>query len=477
MRILVLLHRWLGVGFCLLFAMWFASGIVMHFVPFPAMTEAARFSALSPIDVAQVRLGPRQAVSASGLASAQRVRLVQRIDGPLYIVSDARRSMAIRADDGTDGSVGSDSLALKIADAHARRRGVDASQAAFVALVDRDQWTVSGEYDGHRPLYLIALNDPAGTELYVSSQTGEVVLETTHHQRAWNYLGSVAHWIYPTILRSHPAAWSQIVWTLSLVALFTVVLGLLLGILRLRVTRAGIGSPFRGWQAWHHILGLLTSTFLLAWIFSGWLSMDNGLLFSDGRPSRTEGIAVDWDRLGGNSRALSAGAVEVEWFAWGDRLYRRERTGFDSQSMAAIDAASEPAPPLRSYLTTQEIDSVIQRGEAGCAAPIMVGSEDAYPVTSSLPGAPIYRSMCGDVWVQVDGATGMLVERLDSSRRIYRWLYTALHTMNFPVLFRHPGVRSGLIVALCAIGFVFSITGAVIGWRRLRFRFPSLASP
>jgi len=287
----------------------------------------------------------------------------------------------------------------------------------------------------------------------------------------------VAHWIYPTILRSHPVAWSQMVWTLSLVALFTAVLGSLLGILRVQVTRAGIGSPFRGWQAWHHILGLLTSTFLLTWIFSGWLSLDNGLLFSDGRSSRAEGIAVDWGRLGGNSRSLSAGAVEVEWFAWGDRLYRRERTGVDTQSMVAIDTASETSQPPRSDLTTQEIDSVIQRSEAGCAAPIVVGSGDSYPVTSSLPGAPVYRSVCGDVWVQVDGATGVLMERLDSSRRIYRWLYTALHTMNFPVLLRHPGVRSGLIVAFCAIGFVFSITGAVIGWRRLRFRFQNQALP
>jgi hypothetical protein len=475
MRILVLLHRWLGVGFCLLFAMWFASGIVMHFVPFPAMTEAARFSALSPIDVAQVGLGPQQAVSASGLASAPRVRLVQRIDGPIYIVSDARRSMAIRAEDGADASVGSDSLALKIADAHARRSGIDALHAALVAVVDIDQWTVSGEYDGHRPLYLMALNDPAATELYVSSRTGEVVLETTHHQRAWNYLGSVAHWIYPTLLRSHPAAWSRMMWTLSLVALFTAVLGLLLGILRLKVARAGIGSPFRGWQAWHHILGLLASTFLLTWIFSGWLSMDNGLLFSDGRSSRSEGIAVGWDRLGGNSRSWSAAAVEVEWFAWGDRLYQRERTGFDSQSMVEIDAASYRSQPERSYLTTQEIDAVIERSEAGCAAPIVVGSADSYPVTSSLPGGSVYRSMCGDVWVQVDGANGMLMERLDSSRRIYRWLYTALHTMNFPLLLRHPAVRSGLIVVLCATGFVFSITGAMIGWRRLRSRFPNRA--
>ena len=36
MRVLAALHRWWGVAFCLLFAMWFASGIVMHFVPYPA---------------------------------------------------------------------------------------------------------------------------------------------------------------------------------------------------------------------------------------------------------------------------------------------------------------------------------------------------------------------------------------------------------------------------------------------------------
>src|ERR1700743_3032579 len=39
MRALATLHRWWGVAFCLLFAMWFASGIVMHFVPFPARSE------------------------------------------------------------------------------------------------------------------------------------------------------------------------------------------------------------------------------------------------------------------------------------------------------------------------------------------------------------------------------------------------------------------------------------------------------
>ena len=40
MRALTLLHRWLAVPLAPLFAMWFASGVVMHFVPYPALSEA-----------------------------------------------------------------------------------------------------------------------------------------------------------------------------------------------------------------------------------------------------------------------------------------------------------------------------------------------------------------------------------------------------------------------------------------------------
>ena len=39
---------------------------------------------------------------------------------------------------------------------------------------------------------------------------------------------------------------------------------------------------------------------------------------------------------------------------------------------------------------------------------------------------------------------------------------------DFPTLLAHPVLRTLLIVGLCALGFAFSITGVVIGWRRLR---------
>jgi hypothetical protein len=473
MKALILLHRWLGVGFCLLFAMWFASGIVMHFVPFPSLTEAARFAGLLPIDVSRVRHGPDEAVAASRIQAARRVRLLQRTDGPVYIVTGASKPAAVYAADLSDAAVASEATALEIAKAHARQRGLEATRAVVVALADYDQWSVPNGYDDHRPLYRVALNDPSGTELYVSSITGEVVLDTTRYERGWNYLGSVVHWIYPTVLRRNWAAWDKVVWTLSLIALFVAATGVMLGVIRLQVSRGGVASPFRGWHAWHHILGLFTATFVVTWIFSGWLSMDHGLLFSRGRLSDTEAATIartpDWKSLAGDEISIPASAKKVEWFAFGERFYKRERTGVDSQSISAIGSDPGNPQPGRRYLTAEEVDTFVQRIASNCAAPFVVGAGDNYRAVSLIPGALVYRSVCGEVWFQVDGATGRVLERLDASRRAYRWVYTALHTLDFPILFAHPRVRSTLIVGLCAIGFAFSL----IGWRRLRFHFPS----
>ena len=200
---------------------------------------------------------------------------------------------AVRADDLTNASIKSAPLARTIAEAAARQRGQNTSQAALVDLANYDQWTVPNGFDRHRPLYRIALNDNAGTELYVSSVTGEVVLDTTRRERAWNYVGSVTHWIYPTILRSSHGAWDITVWSLSLVALIATISGSILGILRAKIARWRIVSPYSGWQKWHHVLGLACMTFVvLTWIFSGWLSMDHGRLFSTGKLSAAEAAAI-----------------------------------------------------------------------------------------------------------------------------------------------------------------------------------------
>ena len=194
-RALATLHRWWGVAFCLLFAMWFASGIVMHFVPYPARSEAAY---------------------------------------PTLI---------------------------------------DSSHAS-TEIIDYDQWTVAGNFDRDRPLKRIALNDAAGTEIYVSIASGTVVLMTTRWQRVANYAGSIPHWLYETNLRHHRRAWVALVWWLSLIATIGAALGVILGLLSLKKAK-----PYGGMHRWHHITGLIFAPFLLTWIFSGFLSMDDGSLF------------------------------------------------------------------------------------------------------------------------------------------------------------------------------------------------------
>jgi hypothetical protein len=472
MNAIVLLHRWLGIAFCLLFAMWFATGIVMHFVPFPSLTETERFAGLAPAEVGEAVMAVADAVAASGIADATRVRLIRRSDGPVYVASGPSRLRAVRASDGRDASVSSPEVVLAIAQAHARQRGLDAAHAAIVARADYDQWSVPNGFDRHRPLFRVALGDVAGTEVYVSSLTGEVVLDTTRSERGWNLAGSVLHWIYPTVLRSNWALWDGVVWTLSLLALIAAVLGAVLGVVRLRFRERQISSPYRGWHALHHIIGLIATIFVLTWIFSGWLSMDHGRLFSRGQVTAAEAGVTnalpDWKTaVAFDRKPISSAAGEVEWLGFNGAVYRRERIGLDKQVLVRPDDREA------GVFSTQEVASLMMRLAAGCGAPSIVAVNDDYPAQSIVPGAPVYRSRCGDLWFDIDGADGSVLQRLDASRRAYRWVYSALHTLDFPILVAHPRWRDVLIVGLCALGLVFSITGMVIGWRRLRLSFAS----
>jgi len=272
----------------------------MHFVQFPALSESERVAGLLPIDLMRVGHSPAEAVAASKIADVMRIRLVERSDGPVYLVSGSSAVKALRADDLGDGTVRSAQLAgiLATSDVTKDVRSVDARVAVEIFS---DQWTVAQQYDQYRPLYRVALEDRPGTEVYVSATTGEVVLKTTRRQRWWNYAGSVAHWIYPTALRSHPGLWAALLWWLALLAMIGAGLGAVIGTLRIDLTGRRPVSPYCGWHAWHHWLGLCCMVFVLTWIFSGWLSMDDGQIFSTGRPTTTQGRVIagdpDWQNL------------------------------------------------------------------------------------------------------------------------------------------------------------------------------------
>jgi PepSY-associated TM region len=471
MRLLATLHRWWGVAFCLLFAMWFASGIVMHFVPFPARLGADHSPGRVAIDRDQVAHGPAQAVAASGIRNVTRVRLVGRHDGPVYFVFGPSAARVLPAADLAEGGVRSASTALDMALSGARSLGLDVSRAGAAEQTPYDQWTVSGEFNADRPLYRVAINDADGTELYVSSKTGAVVLITTLKARALNYFGGVVHWLYPSALRRHALAWNAMMWWLSLAATIGAVIGVVIGLLRL--TQAGRGAtPYRGLQAWHHWLGLAFAPFILSWIFSGFLSMADARLSSTSA-SPAEALALAgapaWDRLApGALDGITASASEIEWFALAGHIYRRERGAVGAQRISLAAPETDVAQSPRAFLGADEIDFAAKQLGRDCGHAAAVGAADPYRATPQLPEAPVFRIVCGKVWYEIDGAIGALVSRLDPARRVYRWLFAGLHTLDFPWLRSRPPLRTAIIVALCLCGFGFSLSGVVLAWRRVK---------
>jgi len=471
-RALASLHRWLAIPLAPLFAMWFASGIVMHAVPFPRLTETERIAGLVPLDPSPVIRGPAEAVAASGRADAMRVRLIRRSDGPVYVVDGRSASVALHADDLSNARVTAPELARAIALAHARQRGLGPDAAHAAQVVALDQWTVAGGLDRHRPLYRVALDDETGTELYVSSATGEVVCDTTRRERWWNALGSIPHWIYPTALRSRPRIWSTVLWTLSLAGSIAALAGSALGIVRLGRQAGRLVTPYRGWHAWHHLGGLVCMPFVLAWMLSGWLSMDDGRLFPGGTLTSAEAAVLieapapdAWPRLA--PRPIAGPASETEWFWLNGTLYQRDRVAAGRQRLSIADSGALSWVPHGDALTSSEITALAHRLSPYCATATVDTGTDAYALAAPMPGAPTYRVTCGDTWFDLDAANGAVLQRLDPSRRVYRWLYRALHTWDVPVLTAHPALHGALMILLCGCGIAFSLTGCAIGWQRL----------
>ena len=60
-RALIFVHRWLGVALCVVFLLWFPSGIGMMYWDFPGVTDADRLEHSPNLDVARIRLSPAEA--------------------------------------------------------------------------------------------------------------------------------------------------------------------------------------------------------------------------------------------------------------------------------------------------------------------------------------------------------------------------------------------------------------------------------
>ncbi|WP_340642771.1 PepSY domain-containing protein [Rhodocyclus gracilis] len=510
MRWLHLTHRWLGVGLGLVVLLWCVSGVVMLFVARPQLTEAERLRALPALALQVPGVTPLAAWQALALPGwPEVVRVNRTAAGPTYHFLAGGRWWAVAATDGTPrppvsaeeataiaqnfrlatvaaGLSPSSAPASAVAGSPFRTKAsektgeaVGASANATVVELTRDQWTVYKRFDAWRPFYRVEIDDAAGHAFYVSQRSGEVVLDSDAQERAWNWVGSVLHWLYFTPLRQMSELWRAVVLWLSFAALLLALGGLLLGIQRLRWRSpypGGRVSPYRhGVKRWHHWAGIAGGVFVATWLFSGWLSLSPFGWLAGGASLSAEqkvlaGGPLDASVLAHWPAAAADPAVrEIQWQRLGGAPYAVLLDGSGSR------VQSLPAGEVTAFLP--RADLIARARQLRPQAPLVAADwldqadDNYYPLRHRPRSWPVLRLRFADAehtLVYLNPTTAHIEARVDSASRWHRWLFGALHRLDFPPLATWTLGRDVAVIVLSALGVVICGAGCVLGWRRLR---------
>jgi len=467
LRVLLFIHRYLAVAVGLLMALWCLSGFVMLYQQYPELSEAERLRGLAPLQLAgccQSGFLPDNASLGDFRIQMQRGVPVLLREGEVPF--DLAGGLPLRDPSQQD--------LLDIAASHAAVSGA-AAKPRWLGEGSVDQWTLLSASPDQR-LARVALDDTAGTELYLDRDTGDLLQDTTRRERVLSWVGAIPHWLYPLALRRHPALWSGIiVWTAT-IGVFLVATGLYVGIARWQRRRDGRrASPFRGWWYWHHIAGLVFGVLALTWVFSGLLTMNPwGFLEGSGigshvRPQLTGQSPIAQLKqflTEAPSRLAGGGFVRLRGQPFAGQLFViAERA---DGSVLRLDARGSVAP-----LREQELRSALAGIDTGLADLALLESGDAYYYShKERRELPVWRAVLGDdqrTRLYISPTTGAY-RIVDSDARAMRWLERGLHGLDFSGLRQRP-LWDVVALLLLAGVTVITVSGAWMALQRVRRDF------
>jgi uncharacterized iron-regulated membrane protein len=488
-RTLILAHRYLGIALGLLMVLWCLSGMVMLYVPYPQLTETERVQHLQPIDWSRCCV----IGDTTGSVSSFQAEMLDR--RPLLRITTAARNAAApsaRTPGVVDLATGLPVIAIpqgeaaQVAATHSARPAVP---PRLIALAAYDQWTVQGRRGPDRPLFHFSLDDEPQTEVYVSTVTGKAVQKTTAVQRFWNWLGAIPHWLYFTPLRTNGELWSQVVIWTSLVGSFLTITGLYVGIKQLKRRSSGRWIAYKGFQYWHHVVGLGFGLFVLTWVVSGLISMNPwGFLEGEGfdEPGHLQGAPLSMSEVTAALNALAhsslgADVVQVQSAPLAGKLFMvitradTARIRLDERANPTLLSADE----LKSIADTlaevaQERDQGPATGQGPRFLLDRLEREDEYYFSHHREQArlPAYRVTVsarngGLTRYYIDPVSGEILRKVDPDNQWYRWLHQAPHRFDFSAMTRSRPLWDVLTLTLLSGTTVVCAIGAYLGLRRL----------
>ncbi|MEQ1607466.1 MAG: PepSY domain-containing protein [Hyphomonadaceae bacterium] len=461
---LIVLHRYLGVVLGVIMTVWCLSGFVMMYQGYPYTTPEERQAGLEKLDL--TRCCASLPVAADATARSFRVEMLKSAPVLRMIGGDGPKTFDLIA--GSEVPVLSEAAVRQVAETYAAGNAVQ-GKISELGTLRVDQWSVQNARRS-QPLWRAVFDDPGQTWIYVKGSNGEVVQDVNGHERFWNWLGAIPHWLYPTILRENGPLWNEVVIWLSTIGCFLVVTGMVIGIAKLR-GKSGKWFPYkRPMWLWHHILGTFAGILVLTWTFSGLMTMSPwGLFESEGAVSRadlqTPMKLADVDAILARIKANPPpDLVTVRAAALLGKPYLIASARDGSETRFGLAGL---APLLQAELQAglKEKRGLFASGTLD----VLNAEDDWYYGHKQAVDLPVYRLSLTDpdeTKVYFNHETGEVARLADGTAKRYRWFLSAMHNVDLAFMRSRP-VWDIIVLVLLAAVTAACATGAWLSFTRV----------
>lgn len=477
-QFLLKLHRVLGVTLSLFFFVWFSSAFVMLFRTFPSAGIREQVQVLAPIPRFDSITIEQLREQLSRLPDSLTLLRVQAdAQGKCFELSWQKTDGAIRHSSGNLATSKRSSSDLR----HYAQRFNRSPITKVEYIPDVETW-VPYHRGQALPAYKYYYDDDEGTELYLSSHTGEVVQHTTRSSRMWAYLGAIPHWIYPYQLRQYRGVWVGVISVLASLGFVMCVSGLMVGLYiawRNRKSRGKI-SPYKTLSyRWHHYLGLMFGGFATCFIFSGLMSVQE--VPQTLRPT-TEGLkeqldkatfAVDKEQLALELQSILSQGEEskvrlIECLPF-DRHHYFVVHSLDQRTYLHFPKGHSTAIPLA--LKREDVKKYLQRlsGDKTIHLETLETYDNYYIDRKGELPLPVYKVEVADEdqsSLYIDPKTAHTTY-YNGNTRLRRLLYNGLHSWVFAPIVAYPLLWWSLIIVILVGGWWLSTNGLFVSLRYL----------
>ena len=470
------IHNILGLVLCVLFLMWFVSGIVMIYHSFPRASQ-------------EYKLRRQQPLSAGNMVPVDSLRTVLPDTAKLRSMSVEMRfdrPVVQMRGEGVPSALYIDNLErVEDFDEAVRQKTIQLWCSAPIQKVDTlhkvDQWIPFGRNNDEMPVYKYYFDDKEAHQLYMTSKDGKVLQFTDKDSRFWAWLGAIPHWVYFTSFRQHQELWIEFVKWSAGIGCIMCLMGFILAFIdwKKQKNKGFFHSPYRKrWYKWHFVSGVVFGLFAITFAFSGMMSLRDipdwlkkapkterkarGGMF----PSRMSSMLplntykLDYRQILSQSDSVKS----ITWASWNKYPYYKVQYNYSSVNIDASDSTQIKVFELTEDMVRKDVAR--QLGDSVQWTMDLLTTEDAdyYGRRKERIPLPVYRIVVDDnmhTHMYYSPQT-LRKQTVDDDGRTRRFLYSGLHSLNIKFLTDRPILWNIVMYTLMFGGTFLSLTGIVL---------------